>query len=116
MTTESTDRADAAARDIAQQWGEYNFRALQRGAGDAYVVALRLKLEAAIQQRERDRMAGLLARIRADILTPIAGIECNCDDAYTRRGRHEPNAWHRDFEDVIEAAREVLAALAEGEG
>ena len=63
-------------------------------------------------QREAE-VAALVAWRNAvieNVLQSITLIECHCDEAYTARGRHVPNEFHSDYEDVIEAAKEALAA------
>lgn len=55
----------------------------------------------------------VLVSLIEDVLQPLSLIECDCDEGYTSRGRHEPNAFHSDYEDVINGAREAIAALSE---
>lgn len=57
----------------------------------------------------RDAVRKPLLYRTMNILKTLAAMECNCDEAYTKRGRHEPNVFHSDFEDLIEDARALLA-------
>lgn len=46
-------------------------------------------------------------------LLPFTLLTCDCDDAYTIRGRHEPNTFHSDYEVEIAAARAALDGAEE---
>ena len=43
-----------------------------------------------------------------EALETLAAIECHCDEAYTRRGRHESNSFHFDFKNELEVIRAAL--------
>ena len=47
-----------------------------------------------------------------EALREIALIECQCDVAYTARGRHETNAFHAEYEEELEVIRNWLAKFA----
>ena len=64
--------------------------------------------------QEAERQAARIEALEA-IARVIAEQECHCDEAYTARGRHEANAWHSDFEDVIADAQAYFAAAKEAQ-
>jgi len=62
-------------------------------------------VEQAIREPLESRIEALEEAVRPLLEGPAV---CNCDEAYTARGRHEPNAVHADYEYEFAALRALV--------
>jgi len=88
---------------------------LRSGIGPQIAVTSRgyqdvVDAERAETWAEVDRLRRELERLRVALKDVAVGLECDCDEAYVKRGRHEPNALCYLLPDVLAALNPEVAS------
>ena len=74
---------------------------------------IRRKNEHDVDYSQRLRVRGRALQVRLEAYAEVAKAllegpaVCDCDEGYTSRGLHEPNAVHRDYADEFARLREL---------